>query len=1321
MGRSRQSPDNVLDRKVLDFPTQTGADDNDYHPRKEYGVVAPTSRTVNGVETLRRDNELVTDQHMSLNAGEKSRRSIDDNLSVQVAVRIRPLLGMETDQECVYVSGHDDDGDQQHYRDQFKHQTLRQTSSGDTTITTVPGSIVTGYESSGNNQLHPVRQNNYQTVQVGHEQPGGLPVPTYTFDHVLPSHTSQRETFSKCVTPLVESCLEGYNATVLAYGQTGSGKTHTVLGDLDSSLDGSDGEGDQVSSGDDQEGVIPRSLRTIFRGLEKMKLSEKHQPKGSEDKPQSSMQPPKQPSFEYNVKIQFLELYGEEIRDLLDVDPHADDNTTDDVEFGPLALTKSQSFTTRSTHMTYKKRPKRSRQMKKKITIRDGKIGEDAEVLGVSRAKVQTANEALRHLQKGLTKRVVGRTAMNATSSRSHAIFTIVIQQTRRSAGPGNGSDKTLVEMKTSKIHFVDLCGSERITRAKTEGIRLKEGIDINKGLLVLGNVISALGTSADGSKAHVPYRDSKLTRLLKGSLGGNHKTLMIACISPSISNASESINTLRYANRAKNIKNHAKINVDPASRVVNELRDQVAALAAELLRLRKTDDEETYPFSVDFLTDLMGGTKGSKKNNSSSWATKFNEHKIKLDRETEKKDKEEDTEHGNIARPFTAQGLERPALGNQVSWNLDNDSNTTIADTEIEHEEDGNSTVNHKNIRSYDFALATLRNTIDQVQTSRDSIENYNHDLSNVVTPSPRQYEPQVPVRENLEQRSLPKPALKNVRNIDELYSYLNDSTYINEKGDLVDEEGTVVSEVVTDHVAKLDGTISQNELLLKEMISCQELFESMKIDNDKETVVNDEKLKKHKLTKRRLTNAITSHDEDSTELRGLLDAVRGKKKQIFKLEKKQKELQKLNKTSDENKKNLEQLHNSVEEMKSQRNSLSRIRSRPPSRASASLHSNPTSYDDEVHLVTPHRRSVIHSERTVPRRNLTKAPTPENGTTYKSNPPAIEAMPDDGSVESPNMPHEQRLRFGRVDTIESEDFYDLPRERVDHYSNQKPALIPQVFRTNLRQIENYDSDHSEARSLLKKSKLRTGDHLINGTEVRKDTFGSIDRYGSEDSEALERSLKRIIVHANKNASTKQSFSIAGKKVPSVLNLDASVGNVSNLDTPGILLSSGEELSSVQRSRSRRRPAYRRKYHYRSIGYPLETHHERESPVPTAQRPMTPPRRSRRTRVERQSEKFGYMPSEPLSYKRIHQAGHRSIRSPSKTRYSSRTRSVFEAVDEANARVRKSPMVYDLSVPVSNSFSDDSEGDELCAFGPIANAFKKLFGFHNPAVKHWDV
>jgi len=140
----------------------------------------------------------------------------------------------------------------------------------------------------------------------------------------------------------------------------------------------------------------------------------------------------------------------------------------------------------------------------------------------------------------------------------------------------------------------------------------MQEGISINKGLLTLGNVISALG-NAKKQHGHVPYRDSKLTRLLKGSLGGNHKTLMIACVSPSVLNKDESMNTLRYANRAKNITNHAKVNVDPSSEVVDALRNQVASLATELsqvLSISNLDDSDYIcPFAMDRLESFIQGT----------------------------------------------------------------------------------------------------------------------------------------------------------------------------------------------------------------------------------------------------------------------------------------------------------------------------------------------------------------------------------------------------------------------------------------------------------------------------------------------------------------------------------------------------------------------------------------------------------------------------------------------------------------------------------------------------------------------------------------
>uniref|UniRef100_A0A672RPD1 Kinesin-like protein n=1 Tax=Sinocyclocheilus grahami TaxID=75366 RepID=A0A672RPD1_SINGR len=180
------------------------------------------------------------------------------------------------------------------------------------------------------------------------------------------------------------------------------------------------------------------------------------------------------------------------------------------------------------------------------ISIReDPKDG--IKIVGLTEKEVFTAHEMVGCLELGNSARTVGSTAMNAASSRSHAIFTISLEQRRK----GDKSD-----VMVSKLHLVDLAGSERQKKTKAEGDRLKEGISINRGLLSLGNVISALG---DESKkgSFVPYRDSKLTRLLQDSLGGNSHTLMIACVSPADSNIEETINTLRYADRARKIKNN--------------------------------------------------------------------------------------------------------------------------------------------------------------------------------------------------------------------------------------------------------------------------------------------------------------------------------------------------------------------------------------------------------------------------------------------------------------------------------------------------------------------------------------------------------------------------------------------------------------------------------------------------------------------------------------------------------------------------------------------------------------------------------------------
>lgn len=200
---------------------------------------------------------------------------------------------------------------------------------------------------------------------------------------------------------------------------------------------------------------------------------------------------------------------------------------------------------------------------------------------------MENPESTLQLMEAGNASRATGSTAMNKTSSRSHAIFTIIVEATSR-------DDTT--DVTTSRFHLVDLAGSERIKRTKAEGQRLQEGIKINAGLLALGNVISALGESKPPS--HIPYRDSKLTRLLQNSLGGNSMTVMIACASPADSNTEETLNTLRYADRARKIKNKAVVNRNPQSAELARLKQENERLKLQL-RANGGSVDSSRPSSV--------------------------------------------------------------------------------------------------------------------------------------------------------------------------------------------------------------------------------------------------------------------------------------------------------------------------------------------------------------------------------------------------------------------------------------------------------------------------------------------------------------------------------------------------------------------------------------------------------------------------------------------------------------------------------------------------------------------------------------------------
>ncbi|KAL4273393.1 hypothetical protein GQ457_13G009540 [Hibiscus cannabinus] len=384
---------------------------------------------------------------------------------------------------------------------------------------------------------------------------------TFTYDYVYGGVGSPSSAiYDDCVAPLVDALFHGYNATVLAYGQTGSGKTYTM--GTNYTADGSNAR------------IIPKVMEAIFKRAE----ATKH-------------------STENLIRVSFIEIFKEEVFDLLDSNPAAPSKAEGVSLVKPTAPGRLP------------------------IQIRETVNG-GITLTGVTEAEVRTKEEMASYLSRGSLCRATGSTNMNSlsrmdkffclqiiyhvvlvyfvnlclcqvqcslhVSSRSHAIFTITMEQKKTASCSNEVNDDIGDDILCAKLHLVDLAGSERAKRTGADGMRFKEGIHINKGLLALGNVISALGDEKKRKEGgHVPYRDSKLTRLLQDSLGGNSKTVMIACVSPADTNAEETLNTLKYANRARNIQNKAVINRDPTAAQLKRMRSQIEQLQAELLFYR--------------------------------------------------------------------------------------------------------------------------------------------------------------------------------------------------------------------------------------------------------------------------------------------------------------------------------------------------------------------------------------------------------------------------------------------------------------------------------------------------------------------------------------------------------------------------------------------------------------------------------------------------------------------------------------------------------------------------------------------------------------
>ena len=331
---------------------------------------------------------------------------------------------------------------------------------------------------------------------------------TYAFDYAFDKYSTQKFVFENSTKFLIEGVTLGYNATVFAYGATGAGKTYTMLGE----------EGNP--------GIMPLTLKELFREVDKYK------------------------DREYKIKFWYLEIYNENIRDLLKfIDRPSNTIINEDNEY---------------------------------LDLREDPI-KGITVSGITEVNVNNSNDMLKILKRGNRNRTIEATGANETSSRSHAIFQLSLEYKERNSGID-------YEIKYSKLSLVDLAGSERASATQNRGLRLIEGGNINRSLLTLGKCINALCDAASKGlkKIYVPYRDSKLTRLLKDSLGGNARTVMIANVSPSINTFDDTYNTLKYANRAKNIKTMVSRNVLNARYHISNYVNIINSLKGEIVYLKK-------------------------------------------------------------------------------------------------------------------------------------------------------------------------------------------------------------------------------------------------------------------------------------------------------------------------------------------------------------------------------------------------------------------------------------------------------------------------------------------------------------------------------------------------------------------------------------------------------------------------------------------------------------------------------------------------------------------------------------------------------------
>ncbi|XP_029465778.1 kinesin-like protein KIF11 [Rhinatrema bivittatum] len=374
---------------------------------------------------------------------------------------------------------------------------------------------------------------------------------TYTFDMVFGPQAKQIDVYRSVVCPILDEVIMGYNCTVFAYGQTGTGKTFTMEGERSP-------DAEFTWEEDPLAGIIPRTLHQIFE-----KLSEN--------------------GTEFSVKVSLLEIYNEELFDLLSPSPDVNE--------------RLQMFDD----------PRNKR----------GVI-----IKGLEEITVHNKDEVYHILERGAAKRTTASTLMNAYSSRSHSVFSVTIHMKETTL---DGEEL----VKIGKLNLVDLAGSENIGRSGAVDKRAREAGNINQSLLTLGRVITALVERAP----HIPYRESKLTRILQDSLGGRTKTSIIATVSPASINMEETLSTLEYAHRAKNIMNKPEVNQKLTKRaLIKEYTEEIERLKRDLAASREKNG--VYLSTENY--DLMYGKLASQEEQIADYTERISAMEDELKRVTE-------------------------------------------------------------------------------------------------------------------------------------------------------------------------------------------------------------------------------------------------------------------------------------------------------------------------------------------------------------------------------------------------------------------------------------------------------------------------------------------------------------------------------------------------------------------------------------------------------------------------------------------------------------------------------------------------------------